>query len=77
MNFIWDPIQNQLEARMLPACKLYVHQKGDLKTILKTFKVPKTPNLYPVAFHAYGLGQMLQAWRLMELGQIYWKKIKL
>ena len=43
IGFIWDPIRFQFEQVMLPACRIYVQQKGDLNTILKSFKVPKTP----------------------------------
>ena len=35
-----------------------------MSTILKTFKVPKTPNLYPIACHGYSLGGALYKWRV-------------
>ena len=64
MDFIWDPVRYRFETRMLPACKIYVQQKGDLNTILKSFKVPKTSSLYPVVCHGYSLGDKLHQWRL-------------
>ena len=64
MDFIWDSMRYQFEQVMLPACQIYVQQKGDLNTILKIFKVPKTSNLYPIACHGYGLGDKLYQWRL-------------
>ena len=63
MKFIWDPIRYRFETRMLPACKIYVQQKGDLNTILESFKVPRTSDLYPKESRGYGLGQILHDWR--------------
>ena len=45
MDFIWDPARYRFKAKMLPACKIYVQQKGDLNTMLTSFKGPKTPGL--------------------------------
>ena len=64
MEFIWDAIRYQFEQVMLPACKIYVQQKGDLNTIFESYKVPKTPGLYPLACHSYCLGKILHAWRV-------------
>ena len=35
-----------------------------MNTILKSFKVPNTPNLYPIACHGYSLGSAIHKWRL-------------
>ena len=64
INFIWDSIRYQFETRMLPACKIFIQQKGDLNTILNSFKVPKTLGLYPIACHGYQLGNAIHTWRL-------------
>ena len=64
MGFIWDSLRYGFETRMLPTCKIYVQQNGDLNTILKSFKVPNTPNLYPISCHGYGLGACLYTWRV-------------
>ena len=64
MKFIWEPLRYVFETRMLPACKVYVQLKGDLNTMPISFKVPNTPNLYPIACHGYRLGACLHAWRV-------------
>ena len=64
MNFMWDPVRYQFEKVMLLACQFYVHQNGNLNTISTSFKVPKTPDLYPIECQGYGLGDKLQQWRL-------------
>ena len=62
MDFTWDPIRYRFEAVMLPACKMYLEQKGDLNTISKSFRVPKT-NIYPIQCRGYRLGRSLHSWR--------------
>ena len=76
IDFIWDPIRYGFEKVMLPACQCYVQQKGDLNTMSTSFKVPKTPGLYPIACHGYGLGACLHAWRVNGARSDLLKKLK-
>ena len=75
-KFICDPTRYRFKIKILPACKIYVHQKNDLNTILQSFKVQKTPCLYPLACQGYGLGASLRTWRVNGARPNFLKEIK-
>ena len=51
-----------LKQVILPACKIYVQQKGYLNTIFISSPVPKTAGLYPRECWGYALGAGLNNW---------------
>ena len=64
MEFIWDPIRYQFEKVTMPACVVYVKEKGDLNTIPRGYTIPKKESLYPTACRGYRLGEKIYQWRL-------------
>ena len=55
---------------------MYVQQKGDLNTVMQTFRVPLAPGLYPIVCHGYRLGKILHRWRLNGARPDLLKEIK-
>ena len=76
MDFTWEPTRYQFETVMLPACKMYVQLNGDLNTVPKSYRVPKTQSLYPIECRGYLLGKRLHRWRVFGARPDFLEEIK-